>query len=38
MWMVNTYVVHLGTNKLYCTGNLHEKEYSFVETKAKFNV
>ena len=28
MVIVNTCVVHLRTNKLYCTGNLHEKEYS----------
>ena len=38
MVMVNTCVVNLGANKLYCTGNLHGKEYSFVENKAKFNV
>ena len=38
MVMVNICVVNLGTNKLYCTGDLHGKEYSFVENKAKFNI
>ena len=37
MVLVNTCVVHLGTNKLYCTGNLHEKEYSFVKTQEILN-
>ena len=37
MVIVNTCVVHLGTNKLYCTGNLHER-VPFVQTKAIFTV
>ena len=30
MVLVNTCVVHLGINKLYCIDNLYEKEYYFV--------
>ena len=30
--VINTYVCHLETNKMYCTNNLHEKEYSVQTT------
>ena len=33
MVLVNNCAVHLGTHNLYCTGNLHKQEYSFVESR-----